>query len=72
MVCSLFARLLFRHLITFYILPTAQHCTSARNISLEYLFVLCMHTILHESDTLNVDVVPLNDIVCIIILYIFE
>lgn len=46
-----------------YIFPTTLRRTLARNISPEYPFVLCMHTILHESNTLNVDVVQPNDII---------
>ena len=57
---------------TYYIFLQYHMVFCRETISREYLFVLCMHTILHESDTPNVAVVPLNDIVCIMVLYIFN
>lgn len=49
-------------LLFIYIFSTTLRRTLAGNISPEYLFVLCMHTILHESNTLNVDIVQPNAI----------
>lgn len=49
-------------LLFIYIFPITLRRTLAGNVSPEYLFVLCMHTILHESNTLNVDVVQPNAI----------